>query len=158
MSYTQRHSHESLPPRPRSEYKEKKKLIFFLHASSFEEDFFHPSSRPGSFAMCVAEFRHFSYPTSASYIFLSLSLSHAYPQIHTHTLLSRLSHFSFYHLSPLYANPYWYFSSYRSLFFFSSYAFSQALTHTYVRIHAYLLSPLINKIVRNIFIYISIYI
>lgn len=31
MSYTQRHSHESLPPRPRSEYKEKKETyIFFL--------------------------------------------------------------------------------------------------------------------------------
>lgn len=156
MSYTQRHSHESLPPRPRSEYKEKKKLIFFLHASSVEEDFFHPSSRPGSFAMCVAEFRHFSYPTSASCIFLSFSLSLMHIRKYTHTLLSRLSHFSFYHFSPLYANPYWYFSSYRSLFFFSSYAFSQALTHTYVRIHAYLLSPLINKIVRNI--YISIYI
>lgn len=138
MSYTQRHSHESLPPCPRSEYKEKKRNLYFLYAPpsppQVKENFFHPNFRPGSFAMCVAEFRHSSYFTSASRV--SFSLLHACISANIHTLalffsflflflpsFSRLSH----------ANPYWYFFLASIAFlFFSSRSFSQALTHTYV--------------------------
>lgn len=163
MSYTQRHSHESLPPRPRSEYKEKKKLIFFLHASSVEEDFFHPSFPSGIICDVCGRVSTFFLSNfrilQLSLFFSSLSLSLMHIRKYTHIRsslvfpisLSTIFHFSMgirIGISPRIDR-------------FSSLALTHSRKHslTHTCIHAYLLSPLINKIVRNIFIYIylSIY-
>jgi len=128
VSYTQRHSHESLPPRPRSEYKEKKKLIFFYTLPSRRISF-NPISCPGSFcdgrvsAFFLFHFR--TLPLSPSRISAN---THAY--IHSSLCISLSTGF---HFSSSYANSYLFLFAaiaYYSLARSSSSQHSHSHTHT----------------------------
>lgn len=163
MSYTQRHSHESLPPRPRSEYKEKKETYIFFYFYTCFTPLSHlterkpPSwySRPESLAM--VEFRPSFYPISAS--LASFSRMRAYASASTQPYMHARTHTYIHSCSSLVSLIFFFFliSLFLSLslstqhdFAFISFLidrfshfsrrlvlfFSQSLTHSHARTHA----------------------
>lgn len=173
MSYTQRHSHESLPPRPRSEYKEKKETYIFFYFYTCFTPLSHlterkpPSwySRPES--VCdgrVSTFllSHFR----VSCFFLSYArlrirkhaTIHAHTHTHIHACSSLISLFFFFFLISLFLSLS--FSTQHDFAFISflidrfshfSRSLLLAITHTLTRTHARTRFSVasINKIVCN---------
>lgn len=133
VSYTQRHSHESLPPRPRSKYIKKKNLIFFYTLPLRER--LLSSQFPSRIVFTMAEFRRSLYPISA-FRFLTHIRKHKYT-----SLASSLFSFSFHIRIRVFL------TSHRSLLLFSS-SLALFLADIHSHTHAFL-SPLINKIVRD---------
>lgn len=129
VSYTQRHSHESLPPRPRSEYKEKKLNLYFFYTLPPRRISFNPISRPGSF--CDGRVTAFFLSRFASFFF-----THIHKHTHTHTLLSAFP-FLLVFVSPHLKRIRTRFISHRSLLFLQLAQFLSN-AHTHIHTHAYL--------------------